>query len=396
MKFNRIVSSFFVASLVLVLVAGSRLNAQTPKDPAFEAIAPLLKRETFLVVHVDVKKLDIDAIADKCSEQFKKFMDEVNKQGSATPELGTLTLSISDAEDETSQVKTTAKGIVDSLLAAGVNEFYILSMKETVQQIPAFFAVPGQPNVNEELGAMLKSVGIHNAGTLDNFTIYAAETSGAGAMMPGMTGMTPPEDDPEARTKLHQGLMKTLKTIKAARRPEINAALHLQRKSPVRIVFAPTAGLKGMAQQFAPMWAGQVPMPDGVDLRAVLASFADLQTISLGIDLAAFRFNFAGQFANEAKAAKADALIRKLAEMSQEEEMDEATKEAFEDFLPKLRKNRLLLVVHGGLLDKHQEKMADISSIVMPAMPMPMPMHMRGGGVTGEDRTGEDDPFAGE
>jgi hypothetical protein len=231
-----------------------------------------------------------------------------------------------------------AKETLQTFRNAGVDEFYVMTVLEFVQTYPVIIAIPGEPKLSSEILRMLEEQHIFKAGFETDTTFFV------------MSNEFPPAP------ALGRTFLRPFVALKSPLRPDIHAAMRLQSKSPIRIIFTPTAGLKAMAQMFLPMAMAQSPTP--VDTNAVMSFIKDMESVSIGIDPAALRINFAVQLPSEEIAQKAGKLLATTYEKSLDESPDPAFAKAIKplviEFIPKPKKNRLILVINEALIDKYE------------------------------------------
>ena len=355
---TRIAVPFFV----VLFCATTLLHAQEKIDPAFDLIDPFLKENTFLVVHVDLKSLDVDAIVAKVKPQMMEGTESAIRfgakfQGKENDE-DFLAQARKQAEAAIDAQIAMVKSTVRSILDAGVEGVFFLSMMETVQTLPVIMAIPGEPTFDSQVTELIRSMGFAKAGFADDMTFYALSpdpnmvammTGGAVPLANLETASTAPKVSPES-------FMTTLRKTKKKYRTEINDALYLQRKSPIRVVFAPSVGMKGWAQMAAPAMLAGLPEGLQVDQKDILAIVKDFVNLSVGIDPVTARFNIAAQFPSEESAENAGKFFAGLAAGVE----DETTRTLVHEFLPKLNKNRLILV----LKEEHFEKLAAVGPML--------------------------------
>ncbi len=342
--------AFLTIGLLFCLFPVGVLHAQAEKiDPAFGLAKPFLKENTYLVAHVDLKALDLDAIAEKLKPsmyegaktgvQFgAKFQGKENDEAFLAEAQKQAEQAI-DAQVE--EYKMLVKSVVD----AGVDGVFFFSMMETMQTFPVVMAIPGEtePEFDDRVTELLSSMGFAKSGFTDGMTYYVKGNALAAAGMPGA-----PAPATQAPAASPESFLPLLQRLKAKERKEINDALYLQRKSPVRLVFAPSLGMKGMAQMFLP--AAMANLPEGVvvDQKAVTAIVKDFVCLSVGVDPRTWQTNIAAQFPSDESATAAETFFSGLAGDLE----DEATQALVGEFLPKANKNRLILVIKEEQIKK--------------------------------------------
>lgn len=348
MKTKSILLALMLTVLSATLFARTTF-AQEKTDPVYEKIAPYIRTNTLFVSHVDLGKLDIDTAAEKLKARITKLLDSAGEMG-GDESADSLK---EEFETEFEAGKESLKQSLQILEDAGISEFYTLTMLEFVETFPVILVIPGEVTVDEKIMDMLEIPMLPGGrdGSM-SFFMVAADPSGLSE---------------EEVKKAYGQLMK----LKVAKRPEINAAFALQSKSPIRLVFAPPAGLKGMAQMFAPAALAEMPFP--IDATKVSDLIRNTQTISAGIDPAALRLNLAIQMPTDQAAKESDEFIRSVYDKALEgDDADPMTKMMMQqfkpivmDFLPKANKNRLILVLNEALLDKYE---GPVVAMLLPAV----------------------------
>ncbi|MDR2641823.1 MAG: DUF1559 domain-containing protein [Planctomycetaceae bacterium] len=177
-------------------------------------------------------------------------------------------------------------------------------------------------------------------------------------------------------TNKYENIVKNFKKLKLKDRSEIKSGLHTQRNAPVQIVFAPSGGIKSMIKMMAPLAAGAAAnaVPEAVktvkeSIDISLQLLEKLQSVSIGFIPENIRFNFAIEFLNEQDAQDAYALIEKVFKSAKNGIVDDIKKinsdllpeqitriadlnnKLFDNFMPKLRKHRILHSTTEKLID---------------------------------------------
>ncbi|MDR0336214.1 MAG: hypothetical protein LBI18_03890, partial [Planctomycetaceae bacterium] len=326
-----------------------------------------------------------------------KNTDEVSNGNGIFNDKFWESMESKDVSDIMRQILGTALG---SLRASGIREIYILSTMEIIQQCPALIAVHGKINLSPELKAQFESSGIYLLPEqISGFTIFAVvtpsqnqppvvtdETDIDADKNPFETNTTPPTPTPAPSTtsptipdanspaeldsnienklanemtdKL-QNVVNIFRKLKTKDRNEIKSALHIQRKSPIRVVFAPSGGLKTMANMMAPLAATTIPNATESTKEQIndsLKILNKLQTVSIGFIPEEIRFNFAIEFLTEQEAQDTYVLVKKsfnAAKNSMIEDMKKTNEnlppeqiakvtKLIDNFTPQLRKHRIL------------------------------------------------------
>ncbi len=358
-----------LVTLFAACFVGMVAQAQSTKtDPVFETIKPLLKENTYLVAHVDLAALDIDALAEKFRPQMLEGAETAVQfgaklQGKENDEAF-LAESRKQAEQMIDEEIAKTKVMVQSVLDAGVEDLFFFAMTETMQTFPLVLAIPGEPELDESVTAMLAAGGFLKAGVADGMTFFVNR---ALAMMPpGLGGA--PSTALQASQPEPARFMAVLKRAKAKPRKEFNDALYLQRKSPIRVVFAPTLGMKGMAQMFLPSLLSNLPPEMKIDPKSLGSMVKDFVSLSVGVNLETGKFNIAAEFPSEQSAAAAGAFLTGLASGIEDENMQKIIK----PFLPKPIKQRLILVVKEEQLKEWAEA-GPMRPVMMTPMNSPTP-----------------------
>lgn len=368
-------TNYFALGCFILLCLSSVVRAQEKTDSAYEKIAPFVKENTFLVAHVDLKKLELDTFFDKFQERAIRFTKEGMKLAGIEEDPAS---QIEEIESDIGTAKTTAAEALAQFSNAGAEEFYFLSGMENLQSCVGLLAVPGEIDVNEDLREMLDSLYIYHAGVLDGMTFFVMTNA-------GMTS------DTDVKT-----ILKQYGTFKVKDRPEFNTAFNLQGKSPIRVVFGPSIGLRGMAQMMLPMAFAQSPTPVDQETQKFIMSLVNTtQSVSIGATPESLRLNIAVQFSSEKIAKETEDKIRETYEdgvknagdsMAQYPEelrtetlkIIENTKPLVADLFPKANKDRLVLVVDEKLIDKHEKLLIQTSADMSKLAPFFMMMGMPG------------------
>lgn len=323
-----------VLCLSLLLAWTAALSAQSA-DPAYEAIKPLIKQNTMLVAHVDLENLALDTMFDKLETRFAAVM----AKAAPMMEEGDAEAMQTETEQQLGMGRLMSGAMLQSLAENGVTEFYVLSVVELMQEYPAIIAVPGEPDLPEELEAMLEGMDATKVGVVEGMTLFAVSANAqpiAGAQF-----------------------LRRFNALKTAERPEITAAMKLQGKSPIRVVFAPPAALKGMAQMMLPMMMAEVPAE--IDAKLLMDVVQQVESVSLGVTPGELRINAAVQFPTEELPKKIEVELASQLDKTLTDVPDgamlmmAAMKPMIDDFMPKANKNRLILVVNEKKLDKYQD-----------------------------------------
>lgn len=348
--------------LFLLLVSVFCLSASVfaqESDAVYKAVEPLVTTNTYLVAHVDLEKLDLDAFFDKLKPRAERIVDKMAARipGSDAEIVQTK----SEITNQLNLGKTTASSFVQGFIGAGINELYVLGTMELMQQYPVVVAVPGDSELSPQADMLFMMMQLQRVGFRDGMTFFVM-------IAPNMAD---PSKTPEPK-----GLFTFMDVLKTADRPEIREAFALHAKSPAKIVLAPSDGLKLLAQMMIPTLLAQAPSPQPIDQKVLLDFIQKTKSSSLGINPAMVRINFALQVTDEETAKSMAEQVQKaldesirsipsqLAEMPQEMrdaviKQTEAIKPFYADLLPKPLKDRLISVFNEKLLDKHEDALID-------------------------------------
>ncbi|MDR0392518.1 MAG: alanine and proline-rich secreted protein Apa [Planctomycetaceae bacterium] len=302
-------------------------------------------------------------------------------------------------------IRQTLGGGLDNLRASGIKEFYVLSTMEIIQQCPALIAVSGKVDLKPELRLQLESMGIYLLPErIGGFTIFAvvmppknqppvvaseaadidpntadpntaqpanpfednpAELAPAAIPNPNIPGVLNATENQPANDMIikFQNVMNIFRRLKNQDREEIKSALHIQRNSPIRIVFAPSPAIKNMANMMAPLAVSSIPnTPDAIKesikepINNSLNVLNKLKSVSIGFIPEAIRLNFAIEFMTEQEAQDAYGLVVKSFNSAKNSVVDNMkktnenitpeqitkTKKLIDNFMPQLRKHRIL------------------------------------------------------
>jgi hypothetical protein len=290
---------------------------------------------------------------------------------------------------------------------------------EIVQKSPTLIAVPGKVNLSEELKAKFEFAGIYGVpGLLGGFTIFVvdnpqpqnidesipldspatptpisptpvsptlpADNPNTNAPAPVATPTDTPENETDGSsdntvaTAAEDNLKKCVeivdifKKLKTKERSEIKSALHIQRYSPIRIVFAPSASIKTLASVTSLLPNNQVSTNKSTKdlISNGVKVLNKLQSISIGFIPEQIRLNFAIEFLSEQDAQDAyklleksfDALKASAGEKPENPDAEitwnvsiaptETDEKILEHFKPRLRKHRILYSLTEKVLDR--------------------------------------------
>ncbi len=322
-------TKYLLGCLTLLLVWTATLSAQT--DSAYEKIKPFIKTNTLAVAHVDLENLNLDTMFDKLETRALDILEKIGPALGGDDEVAEAKKNV---KEQLGMGKLLSGQVIQNLTESGITELYVLSVLELAQEFPAILVLPGQPELPPEVMAMLGEAGAKQSVTLDGMTLFPVNPGGV---------------DPTQ-------FLNRFKALKTADRPEIEAAMKLQGKSPIRILFGPSMGLKGMAQM---MLTGT---PVEIDQELVTETVKQVQSVSFGVTPGELRINIAAQFPSEELPQKLETELVRMLEQAMKDEVPEGVeamiatlKPLFEDFLPKANKNRLIVVINEKKLDKHLE-----------------------------------------
>ncbi len=338
------------ASIMLTLLMAwtTTLSAQT--DTVYEKIKPFIKQNTFVVAHVDLENLNLDTMFTTVETRAIDLLDQFGALGNSADEVAGMKDSV---KENLGLAKAQVEHILQKLAESGISEVYAFSVFELIQEFPVILAVPGTPDLSSEMDDLLEGMGasdgLQSAVSLDGMTMLPL--SGGPAQVP---------------------FLKRFSALKTTNRPEIEAALKLQNKSPIRVVFAPTPALKAMGQMAVPMMMQEAEMPVKIAPQLVTETIQQVESISLGIAPGELRINFAAQFpAEETPKKLEDEIVRiheeslKLLPPEAQAGMSLVIKPVFEDFRPKAKGKRLILVITEKKLTKYQGPM---TALLLPAV----------------------------
>ncbi|MDR2344459.1 MAG: DUF1559 domain-containing protein [Planctomycetaceae bacterium] len=336
------------------------------------------------------------------------------------------------SENTRQTIGSTLKDLRDN----GIKELYILSTMEILQQCQAIIAVQGKIKLNPKLKTKFQSNGIHLlSDSLNGFTVFAYDPNSV-QLSPNPTNNTiidpnnpQPEnlDDSDINTpsdntlittqdnpanpnpnpnpnrlspdgnqtntpsnavidtiNKYDNVVKIFKNLKTAKRSEIQSGLHIHRNAPIRIVFAPSSGLKSLASM-APMFIAGNPALKSKSTQDIIKTglqiFSKLQSVSIGFIPENIRLNFAIEFMKEEDAQSAYTLIKKifndiksaLNENFKEEQENTPPEQAahitnlvnklLDTFMPHLRKHRIVYSVTEKVISETNNIFAEIFAI---------------------------------
>lgn len=357
---------YFLLTSLLLALCSFATTAQENADPVADKIAPLLKENTYLLAHVDLKRLDAESLPSSLKQWATHALATAETQapGAITEKHKTEFLQMIEIS------KTGLSETFRLFEKEGVAELYAFCNVEGLQAFPLALALPGEGPFSEDLGRALKFLGFHHAGVLKGFSLYVY-----------LSGK--PAQAPEAAVTLW-------KSLPVKERPEIAAALKLQAKSPIRIVFAPSKSMKTIVKMAVPALLQQVPgMSDYVPAESINKLLDAMETASVGFQPASPRLNMAVQLPDEKTAAGMGTLITKTVDTALKQLQDYAKKEmeaygiaitpemqkqidrqmlplkkTVNEYVPQVKKNRLILVFDEK---KFEENEVALLSVLMPA-----------------------------
>ena len=327
------------------------LAAQTTTDPAAEKIAPLIKENTHTIVHIDLTRIDPEAIFATLDTITKRVIGKVKEK---EPEIFAAPETEMQISSGLMMGKTMLMMALTAFDEADVHEIYVLSSMEQTLSAPVVILLPTATKPGEQLEGLLAQAMLHGIGEHNGFYCYVPADSKIVA------------DGDDAATLFKNGRTKA--------RPEIVAALDLQKKSPIRVVFAPSTGMKGMAGMMLPGLLQQ--MPEGINIKQqdISAVIKDTESVSLGITPEGPRMTFAVQTPSEESAKAMHETLGKLADVI---ETLKAVQQAegmgmvpvisiaglgissVKDNLPIQKGNRLVQVLDTRTLDKFENELVD-------------------------------------
>ncbi|MDR1958662.1 MAG: hypothetical protein LBQ54_06420 [Planctomycetaceae bacterium] len=330
-----------VLTVMLISLAGlSTVRAET------SAIAPLLKENTLFLGRINLKGLDVDAIAQQVVATASAALED---------DEDALAETKKEIKTQVAGQKKLAKQALNKFLEAGINEIYVISVIELLEDYPLIVAIPGQTEMDEDVEEQFQEASLDFAGTKDGWAYFVYCAS-----------------DEEAET-----FLEAFDELPAEKRPEIDAALKLHSKLPVQFVYTPsaavTAGLEVLLSSVLEQSESLADIADEEQINTFLKLLPKVEFASLGCDPAALRLSVVTQFDNENSAQKAAAfsktlltLLPETLDSEIEEEVSELLlKPILKDLFPQVKKNQLLLEINAKFFEKHGQALALITNAIL-------------------------------
>ena len=338
------------------------------EDTSVKQIAPLLKENTFLVVHVDATKIN-DASFNPVEKRLTRLMDKM-----ATRDPETMT-----AEEKTQTIDQFKKfrgdfsATLHHLQQEKIGNFFIVNSLEEMQTYPNIVAFETASRPSESFDS---HIGTHMgqlnaAGAFDKFHIYAK----AG-------GFAEPINEETAG--------KIFGTNPPVERPEIHGGFAATDAAPVRILVAFPPGLKSMAKMLLGLVLMQVPPESGITAESVGAALDGLETWIMTVDPAKERLTVRINATSPEKAREIDALFGKFIDLALERMREqatgdqakkdlEATRSLAAELKPKLEGKSLVALYDGKLLDKYEDRIVEAGLANLKAQKNQSPFAQPGG-----------------
>jgi len=230
--------NWFLFSAICLTIGLPAFAASTPAQ-LYQALRPCIDDQTFAVIHLDLTRLDVDALADYAVGQMNKH---------AGPDAA------KHAEAGLKNFRTVAGGRLNSLKEAGARDVCaVFSMYD----IPYFFlAVPVPPGGNQvRLHKQVQSIA-------EDFNVGDLETHVSGQLI--MFGL--------------ERTVTRLKTLTTAPSPALEAALQACAGKTAKIMFFPSSDQRRIIGEMTP----QVPLESGKTQPMTVGD--DLRWAALGLD----------------------------------------------------------------------------------------------------------------
>ncbi len=308
-----------LACSVLLLAWTVTLSAQ--EDEAYAKIKPLLKQNTIVVAHVNVEKLGYDRMVEKMKPLLLTAIDTALKNTGLEQDEKAKHIR---EETENGFGNDTSGQSIDALVAGGVKELYILCIQDLLKDYPMILAMPGEVTLSSEVQEVFEKENITRAGTVEGFTLFVAEMPEVQAAMPGgapgMSGGMPGGGGNTKKKPLDvAAFLNTFNRLKPMdENPAYETEFKLHGNSPIRVVFAPTKGLKAMAQLAVSMHLkkeeGEPPTPFDLSPEKAVNVIRHFQLGSLGVAPGSLRLNVTALFDSEESAAETQKLFADLFE----------------------------------------------------------------------------------
>lgn len=233
--------AWMVVALALALVPTRAIRAADPID---DGIAPFLDEDTFLVVRLDVEKVDQEALVKYAEDSFGKMMKVLPIPAEAQGEV----------KGQMMGALTTARTFLNDIAKAGGKKIYLL------MDMADFTAGVDEPVVVVPLQAGAEADGVMEVLRRNNTEADDVEEIGKAVVFAKST----------ARTRLKN----VAGAAKAVDVPNIAKALAGAGDAPLRVAFAPSDKSRTWMQSNLP------PLPDA------LAADIDAKTLLDSIDYA--------------------------------------------------------------------------------------------------------------
>ncbi|MDR1962308.1 MAG: hypothetical protein LBQ50_00845 [Planctomycetaceae bacterium] len=311
-----------------------------------EELAPLIKENTLFLGHINLKGLDVDAVAQQFEQRFQTVavtaaILESGEDGLTEKELSKIQKEI---KTHVAKEKKMVKRALNKFFEADINDLYLVSVLELMDDYPLIVAVPGQPEMDEEVEEQLEELSLRIAGTKGDWTYFVTC-----------------DDEEEAKK-----FLKAFAKLEAGDRPEIEEALEYYETLPIQFAYTPSASLTAVLKVLVSAIAEQSADDLGIEeeqINTFLQLLSEIEFAAFGCDPAALQLNAVIQFDSEKTAKKAAGLAKNLLteSLKSEEEDTKAVldllKPALKDLLPKAKENQLLLDIGEKFFEKHEENL---------------------------------------
>ncbi|MDR3109456.1 MAG: DUF1559 domain-containing protein [Planctomycetaceae bacterium] len=285
--------------------AGDSPAAKIEKEA--KQLAPsVIMENTYLYVYINLKQIDADAIFDNAKKIALRFIGKAKKKSPKTFKSQT-------PEQELQMGLTVGKQQLvtwmETFEKEGISEIIILQSLEYQTHTPylVLFPTTQEPGkkfnlkltAGDTMFAPLKSIG---------------KFKGCYCYVPAASQAATANMDAAAIFKL--GKIRNSPVV-------INDALELQKRSPIRIIFAPSSGLRSLATLAIPAFIAQIPEETEAELeidkkaltKDINYLITNTQSISIGITPQDPRITFAIQTPTEKAATTMYATLEKLVAM---------------------------------------------------------------------------------
>ncbi|MGL6193452.1 MAG: hypothetical protein ACRC2T_01360 [Thermoguttaceae bacterium] len=330
---KKIVLSVCVVLSTILLCSTCLVYAK--EDSSTKKIAPLLKENTIFVAHIDVKKLDVDAIFSQIESRIQLVTTAYsNVAPNGKSDAAKLQ---AQCKKQLNSVKKEIKKTQKHFLDAKVKDIYVMSVLELLDTCPLIIAVPGNPTIKADVKKCFDELNFQSAGTKNEWTYFVVSS----------------KDNAKS-------FLKTFDALKSAKRSDIETALALQSKMPIKLVYAPSEQLKSLVKASLPAMIQNTPI--SAESKDILSVINATEFVSAGFSPAKMNFDVIIQLESEKDAKSCEKLLKSLVnkEFIQNNELGDLLRLIMKEHAPKAKKNQLVFSANEKLFNLYQENIVTV------------------------------------